>query len=1115
MFKFIPEEFLKDDYSENISHYNFYNLLNNYETILDTNNFNLKHTWSKEILISLTSGLKTRLKNLNEIFNKENNTLEKDFLGKETDLQSSIEDFKDFNEDNSFFETHFNDLFSYFTDVENRNNLLLHCKPEDKDTPFLARSNVSIDDDYYVNLNTAARKSCRYSRFFNFKSILNSTKNYKPKKLYEKELKNYIFQQYINKTLFSVYEDSQTIFKSSLLENIARSHLVDEETFAQKLDTEHNFLNAMFLNWFKQRVVNTEYGYFDSLQEYFDFLDSDTNCKIFNYEKNDLTLTVYAYHGKQERINKLANLFSRYVRLEQYLILSNLLSFISYSQLTTSTNKTVHLNMYNENLIFCKKEHDCLRNNQLFFSNFHSSTSFSLNPNADSPTFHFLHEDEKFKRMKKTNHLNSDSTYNNYLVVKFNYHHIENDQHIYSRFDKSFLDLFGNKIIKIDDDVFCNMSSKEYSFKLPIDNDKGGENKEFFLNSNTSHVVTSDTFSNEQKTYLFNYLKENSKKRIKVIYYPGLDNKSKKKYPVIQGTTLKTLLTKKGFLVPVMLPFVHLNGNNEEQKSWNICLLNFNENSTSGKNFYNFAYHMNSDYFRLTSKDSVIFIMSLFKKLFSYNNLILTDPKEYERLKYSKFNSISQYNQNNAVLFYDAFKKTSISNQDKFLKAFNDAKGLINPTSKKGVLDIFAKVKLDESIKINYDKVKKRYDKINSKLKDLKKRKLNYKEHVVALEHDVERYLNVIEEKKQKLLNTQQSLEQQEQEIETFQIQYNSISELMNQKSQEYKKNYELNFNKKNYELNAFLKNISKNNINLSYILFSMKNEPRSLFLYYSHPDYLQVKNFNLERDYYSYYDSEYNHNYDDLITEMDVDKQYKFEGDNIYILQSLLQNNDYSIKKVCFTTIKPSLIKIDNKEKYVVGGPYRITVSTAKVRIGLLNFSSVMGVDNIDTPKNIKAHPHSNSYSLHDILSRDEATLLKPTNGCLGEASTMIYHAFNQNDLSRILLSTMIWVKSANSADVWGKTYKWFPEPNDVDFEFDALGQLPTSSEINSFIDSELKEIEVSENEEPSEEDIFRMETQELEQQEQEQIQETQNNNQQDIETFNTDDTYVRYRRT
>jgi len=174
------------------------------------------------------------------------------------------------------------------------------------------------------------------------------------------------------------------------------------------------------------------------------------------------------------------------------------------------------------------------------------------------------------------------------------------------------------------------------------------------------------------------------------------------------------------------------------------------------------------------------------------------------------------------------------------------------------------------------------------------------------------------------------------------------------------------------------------------------------------------------------------------------------------------------------------------------------------------------MGVDNINKPENFKPHPHSNTTNLYDILNRPEETLLKPTNGCLGEASSIIYHAFKENDLCKILLSTMIWVKSANSADVWGKTYKWFPEPNNVNFEFDALSDLPTSSEINSFIDSELETIEVIQDEEPTEEDIFRMETEELQEEvQEEQVEETQTNNQQGIEAFNTNETYVRYTRT
>lgn len=1119
MFKFIPQELLENNYTENISHYNFYNLLNNYETILDTSFFNLKHDWSKSILNEFVLSLKQELKELNKVFNTDNNSLETDYLGNQNQhLQSSV---KDFDDSVSFFELHINAVFSSAKfkskDLEVRNNLLYHCKPKNEEIPFLTRSNISIlGEDRFINLNTIARKSSAYTYFSNFKAIINSTSKYEPNKTYEEEFKNYVFQKHINRILYDIYNNAYNTFRSSALENIAITWLTDQENLIQRLqnNNETDIFTNLFLNWFKQRFVNKEYGYFDSIEEYFDFLNTDQYRRIFNIEKNDCVFEVHGYFNKEQRINKIAKLFVRHVHLEQYIIWSNLLSLLNYSQLSTSTNEAVHLDMHNENLIFCKKENNYLKNNKLFFSNFHSNSSFSIDSNITNPNSYYMEEKTLKEKLENLNYLNLQLI-NNYLAVKFNYCNVENNEIVYSRFNQNFLDLFGNKVVKIDDDIFCEHSSKEYSFEVSIDTETGGsEDITFFLNSNTSHIVNKSSLNYEQIKYLTNYFNENGKTRTKVIYCPGLDNKSKKKYPAIQGTTLKTVLTKRGFLLPIKLPFIHLNDKNEEQKSWNFCLLNFNENNSYGNNLFdNFTYYMSSDSFKLNRKDDVIFVMALLKNLFSYNSCILTDVKKYEKLKYSKFNSISQYSKNNAIVFYNAFKNKPIGTQNKFIEKFDEGKSLINPTPQKSILNVFAKVKIDELVRNDYNKVKKRYDKINSKLKSLKGTELEYQELIDIIEDDIERLMSAIKEKKERLLNKQQSLQEQKQQIKSFENQYTAIFDLMNQKEKEYKKNYELNVEKKNYELNNFLKNISNNNINISYILFSMKDDPSNLFLYYSKSDYSQLEKFNLQGSYYHYYDNDYDHHYNNLVIEMDPDEQYTFENDDIHILQSLLQNNNYCIKKICFTTIKPSLIKIDNKEKYVVGGPYRVTVKNDKVKIGLLNFSSVMGIDNINKPESFKPHPHSNSISLYDILNKPKETLLKPSNACLGEASSLIYHSFKENDLSRILLSTMIWVKSANSADVWGKTYKWFPEPNDVDLEFDALSELPTSSEINSFIDSELQQ--VNENEEPNEQEIFRMETQELEQEEQEQVQEIQNNNQRNIETFNTDQTYVRYRRT
>ena len=86
---------------------------------------------------------------------------------------------------------------------------------------------------------------------------------------------------------------------------------------------------------------------------------------------------------------------------------------------------------------------------------------------------------------------------------------------------------------------------------------------------------------------------------------------------------------------------------------------------------------------------------------------------------------------------------------------------------------------------------------------------------ILIIEDDIKRLMSAIKEKKERLLNKQQSLQEQKQQIKSFENQYTAIFDLMNQKEKEYKKNYELNVEKKNYELNNFLKNISNNNINI------------------------------------------------------------------------------------------------------------------------------------------------------------------------------------------------------------------------------------------------------------------------------------------------------------
>ena len=232
-----------------------------------------------------------------------------------------------------------------------------------------------------------------------------------------------------------------------------------------------------------------------------------------------------------------------------------------------------------------------------------------------------------------------------------------------------------------------------------------------------------------------------------------------------------------------------------------------------------------------------------------------------------------------------------------------------------------------------------------------------------------------------------------------------------------------------------------------------------------------------------------------DAYYSFEEDPTYKYTFDEYEKVNSLIKESTYKISKVCFTTVKPSLIKIDNEEKYVVGGPYRIVVTEHQLKTGLLNLSSVFGKKMYRGKiSEIKPHPHTNCTSFNQ--NKDVIQYLFPHSSCLGEATSLIYNAFKDNDLPRIIISTMIWVKSANSADYWGKTYNWFPKPEQINCTFEELTNLPSLQEIDSFIDQVLEE---EENEVTTEEPVSLEETE-------------QPQTERNIEDYNTDQVYRRY---
>ena len=56
-------------------------------------------------------------------------------------------------------------------------------------------------------------------------------------------------------------------------------------------------------------------------------------------------------------------------------------------------------------------------------------------------------------------------------------------------------------------------------------------------------------------------------------------------------------------------------------------------------------------------------------------------------------------------------------------------------------------------------------------------------------------------------------------------------------------------------------------------------------------------------------------------------------------------------------------------------------------------------------------------------------------SHACLGESTPYLYKALKENNLSSIFVNIFIWLNSANTADTWGRHYKYFPKYSDLVF--------------------------------------------------------------------------------
>lgn len=400
-----------------------------------------------------------------------------------------------------------------------------------------------------------------------------------------------------------------------------------------------------------------------------------------------------------------------------------------------------------------------------------------------------------------------------------------------------------------------------------------------------------------------------------------------------------------------------------------------------------------------------------FKELLLDDSLSIFDPDKLVEKRKQKYGSLLKYSNtfhsNLPSPFLDSLITSQILNVDSFS---NQSNSILSST-----------LKVDSKLENKYQKINQRFnDSLTSvknnrseeSSKSLSSKLFRLKQYKKALEECI----SEIEEEKKNLVSSFNSLVNSFKFISSNKSIYNSISEKYNEAILSAVDNNQI-------DNDNFFINLSKSNIKILSIDYAISTLASSQRLDFnsSPKDFLNfVKNFNFN------------------------------------------QNKDSKILKVTFLIDKLVKINVPSKGTAVYGGPYIVEVTQNSLKIKLAYSHSLFGVNN----NCYYVHPHAASYSLgtNDFISENFFSF---RNACLGEASPLIFNAFQNNNLKTIIMSALTWVTSANAADAWGSNYIYFPTLSDINeasLDEDSIVDKQNSISKEE-ISSMLENIEFEEN--------------------------------------------------
>lgn len=254
-----------------------------------------------------------------------------------------------------------------------------------------------------------------------------------------------------------------------------------------------------------------------------------------------------------------------------------------------------------------------------------------------------------------------------------------------------------------------------------------------------------------------------------------------------------------------------------------------------------------------------------------------------------------------------------------------------------------------------------------------------------------------------------------------YELLYAQISEQLMSTSETYPKSTSENRKAKE----DFLSNIANTYISL----FSERNNYLNSINYKT----VELKENNLFTNLNNTYGIEiYSITYN--VDSKDFIIQASDEEDSLSDISSMLvakqMNPTFYFKSIKFATNNPVKILPDgNESKAIAAGPYVIVISqitpgrSVDLTLKLKDTASIFGIKG----SNCILHPHAGASTSMDRIYTHTAS------GCLGESTSYLFNSFKNNDLVSIIVNTLVWIKSANTTDTWGKNYKYFPKWSDL----------------------------------------------------------------------------------